>query len=72
MKVLKNISDELWLGVLFLIVSVWVFAMNTGYLLISGVFAFMGIMLLVVDNLKKSQKLNSDKTKKATKKVAKK
>jgi len=72
MKVLKNISDELWLGVVCLIASVATYAINTGYLLISGVFAFMGIMLLVFDNLKKSQKANLAKTKKTAKKVAKK
>ncbi len=69
MKVLKNISDELWLGILFIIVAVWMFAINVNYLIISGVFAFVGIILLIVDNLKKA---NNVKVKSEDKKVNKK
>lgn len=53
MKILKNVSDELWLGIVCLIVAVWLFAINTNFLIISGIFVFVGIVLLIVDNLKK-------------------
>ena len=69
MKVLKNISDELWLGILFIIVAVWMFAINVNYLIISGVFAFVGIILLIADNLKKNNNIKiKDKSKKVNKK----
>ena len=61
MKILKNISDELWLGVVCLIVAVWMFALNVNYLIISGIFAFVGIILLIVDNLKKSNNIKVKK-----------
>ena len=53
MKILKYVSDELWLGIVCLIVAVWLFAINTNFLIISGIFVFVGIVLLIVDNLKK-------------------
>ncbi len=61
MRILKNISDELWLGVVCLIVAVWMFALNVNYLIISGIFAFVGIILLIVDNLKKSNNIKVKK-----------
>lgn len=63
MKILKNVSDELWLGIVCLIVAVWMFALNVNYLIISGIFAFVGIMLLIVDNLKKSNNIKVKKNK---------
>lgn len=63
MKFLKNVSDELWLGIVCLIVAVWMFALNVNYLIISGIFAFVGIMLLIVDNLKKSNNIKVKKNK---------
>lgn len=61
MKILKNISDELWLGIVCLIVAVWMFALNVNYLIISGIFAFVGIILLIVDSLKKSNNIKVKK-----------
>ena len=61
MKILKNVSDELWLGIVCLIVAVWMFAINFNYLIISGIFAFVGIILLIVDNLKKSNNIKVKK-----------
>lgn len=63
MKILKNVSDELWLGIVCLIVAVWMFALNVNYLIISGIFAFVGIMLLIVDNLKKANNIKVKKNK---------
>ena len=63
MKILKNVSDELWLGIVCLIVAVWMFTLNVNYLIISGIFAFVGIMLLIVDNLKKSNNIKVKKNK---------
>lgn len=69
MKVLKNISDELWLGIVCLIVAVWMFAINVNYLIISGIFVFVGIILLIVDNLKKNDNIKvKDESKKVNKK----
>lgn len=58
MQVLKNISDELWLGLIFILVAVWMYFLNRDYIIISGVFAFVGILLLIVDNIKKANKPN--------------
>ena len=61
MKILKNVSDELWLGILFLIIAVFMFAINLNYLVISGIFAFVGIMLIIVDGLKKANNIKVKK-----------
>ena len=61
MKILKNVADELWLGILFLIIAVFMFAINLNYLVISGIFAFVGIMLIIVDGLKKANNIKVKK-----------
>lgn len=61
MKALKNISDELWLGIMFILASVWLVAFNHAYLLISGVFIFLGIFLIIIDSLNKNKKDENSK-----------
>ncbi len=55
MKNLKNVSDELWLGLVFMLSAIWLFAVKPSYIIISGVFMFVGIVLLIVDSLKKAK-----------------
>ena len=56
MKFLKDMSDELWLGLVFMLSSVWIYAMKPKWLIISGVFMLVGIILLIMDTLKKTKK----------------
>lgn len=68
MKALKNISDELWLGLMFILSSVWLFALKPEYLVVSGAFLFVGIFLIVVDAVRKNGKDNNNqKSKKEVK-----
>lgn len=62
MKILKDISDELWLGLVFMLSSVWLYAMKPSYLIISGVFMLVGIILLVIDSVRSTQEKYNDET----------
>lgn len=56
MKSLKNMSDELWLGLMFTLGAVWLFALNHSYFLISSAFLLAGIFFLIIDGSKRLEK----------------
>lgn len=76
MKFFNNITDELWLGIMFMVVAMWVFLLNSGYYLISIALLFVGLFFIVFDHINstKNEKIEAEvaETKKDSKKVSKK
>ena len=73
MKFFNNISDELWIGIIFILVGIWMVILNWGYAIIAGVFATIGLFFIVIDQAKKfEKKIENKKEKKEVKKVEKK
>ena len=58
MKILKNVSDELWLGVLMELSALWIYALNHTLLLLSGGLFLVGLFLIVIDSVGKSGEEN--------------
>ena len=69
----NNVSDELWIGIIFILVGIWMIIMNWSYAIIAGVFATIGLFFIVIDQAKKFEKnMETKKEKKEVKKVEKK
>lgn len=66
MKILKNVSDELWLGVLMELSSLWIYALNHTLLLLSGGLFLVGLFLIVIDSVGKSGEENKNVKSKKT------
>jgi len=72
MDFLKNVSDELWLGIVLVLVSIWILFLSSKYAIIAGVFAIIGLFFVVIDQSHKVKEEEQEKAKKQTKKVVKK
>lgn len=66
MKILKNVSDELWLGVLMELSALWIYALNHTLLLLSGGLFLVGLFLIVIDSVGKSGEENKNVKSKKT------
>jgi len=74
MGFLKNISDEFWIGIIFILVAIWMVIMNISYAFIAGTFAVIGLFFIIIDQAKKFEKKKKEEenNKKEIKKVEKK
>jgi len=74
MNFFKNVSDELWIGIIFILVGIWMVIMNINYAIIAGIFATIGLFFILIDQAKKIEKRTEEKktSEKVVKKVEKK